>query len=116
MVLQMEYGDCCALFCADVPAESAPESIGDIDILKTAHHGSRDSMNAELIQKTSPSVAIVSADHVSNPKHPDAQTIAYLQGSGAAVYRTDECGAITCTLNTDGSVQVQTYLYPEVSE
>ena len=116
MVLQMEYGDCRALFCADVPAESAPESIGDIDILKTAHHGSRDSMNAELIQKTSPSVAIVSADHASNPKHPDAQTIAYLQGSGAAVYRTDECGAITCTLNTDGSVQVQTYLYPEVSE
>ena len=116
MMLQMEYGNCRALFCADVPAESAPESIGDIDILKTAHHGSRDSMNAELIQKTSPSVAIVSADHASNAKHPDTQTIAYLQGSGAAVYRTDECGAITCTLHTDGSVQVQTYLYPEVSE
>ncbi len=116
MVLRMECGDCSALFCGDISAAAMPYTAGDIDILKTAHHGSRSALNADLIRMTSPSVAVISADQESNSGHPDPETLRYLTASGAAIYRTDERGAITCTLDRSGTVRVQTYFYPEVPE
>ena len=36
-----------------------------------------------------------------------------LEGTGAAVFRTDVCGAVTARLYEDGTVSVSTYLLPE---
>lgn len=116
MVLRMEYGSCSALFSGDTSADAMPDTVGDIDILKAAHHGGRGTLNVDLVREMSPSVAVISADQESNAGHPDAETMSFLNGSGAAVFRTDECGAITCRLNPDGTVLVQTYFNPEVPE
>ena len=45
--------------------------------------------------------------------HPAAETLELLELADSRICRTDECGAITCRLNADGSVKLYTYLSSE---
>ena len=66
----------------------------DCDVLKVAHHGSRYSSSPAFLSAVSPDLAIVSVG-ASNPYgHPALETLERLETAGAAVYRTDEKGAI----------------------
>ena len=78
------------------------------DILKIAHHGSDDALNASLLEKASPSICVIPVGY-NNYGHPAAKTMKLLNASQAHILRTDLHGAITCRMNTDGSVDVRTY-------
>ena len=85
----------------------------DVDVLKVPHHGSSNSSSLMLLHSASPSAAIISAGRNNPYGHPAHALLERLEGTGARVFRTDECGAITARLYEDGGVSISTYLLPE---
>ena len=63
-------------------------------ILKVGHHGSRTSTSEALLQKASPSVALVSCGKNNRYRHPSIETIGRLNGIHAHIFRTDQDGQI----------------------
>lgn len=101
-----------ALFTGDaeepqVARYAAQGRVGDVDILKVGHHGSRASVDAALLDTLRPEVALVSVGEFNTYGHPTPEAMACLEDAGSAVFRTDEQGAITCYLRSDG-VHVRT--------
>ena len=118
IVLELSYGQVDFLFTGD--AEEAAESsmvtaslIGDIDILKVGHHGSKYSSTASFLAAALPEIAIYSAGANNQYGHPAPETIERLHNVGATIYGTDVHGNIIVV--TDGitySVQPQHEVAP----
>ncbi|MBO5200188.1 MAG: MBL fold metallo-hydrolase [Clostridia bacterium] len=66
----------------------------DCDVLKAAHHGSRDGTTTELIQSTSPAYAVISVGASNAYGHPHDEVISRLYSAGVKVLRTDISGDI----------------------
>ncbi|MHB8147620.1 MAG: DNA internalization-related competence protein ComEC/Rec2, partial [Vulcanimicrobiaceae bacterium] len=71
------------------------------DVLKVGHHGSAYGSTPAFISAVDPRYAIVSVGRHNMFGHPAPSTIATLKRFGAAVYRTDENGAVSIT--SDGT-------------
>ncbi len=67
--------------------------IGEVDIYKVSHHGSR-FQDYQLITELSPQLAIISVGIDNTFGHPSAEVLTALAKSGAKVLRTDQDGAI----------------------
>ena len=63
-------------------------------ILKVGHHGSRTSTSEALLQKASPSIALLSCGKNNRYRHPSIETIGRLNGIHAHIFRTDQDGQI----------------------
>ena len=63
------------------------------DVLKVAHHGSKDSTSLELVEKVSPKAAVISVGE-NNYGHPSEEVFQNLKNSGIEVLRTDKYGDI----------------------
>ncbi len=72
----------------DVETSLAP-LVGDVDILKVAHHGSETSSNEDFIEETNPELAIISVGDENDYGHPDEEVVQELLDSGAKVYQTE---------------------------
>ncbi len=70
--------------------------------LKVAHHGSRSSSGAALLDAVRPRVAVISVGARNPFRHPSPEALARLLAAGARVYRTDRDGAVI--LESDGRV------------
>lgn len=114
VVLEVRYGDVAILLTGDISAavehEIAPLlSEAPYRILKVAHHGSRTSSSAALLERWRPQVALISAGRGNRFGHPAADVLARLGSVGTKVYRTDRDGEVT--VETDGkSVRVRTWM------
>jgi competence protein ComEC len=101
LVVLASWGGFSILLTGDAEAESAPVSPGPIDALKVAHHGSEDGGLERLLERTVPSVAVISVGE--NPYgHPTAQTMATLDEKGIAVFRTDRDGDVEIEVDGNG--------------
>ena len=79
------------------------------DVLKVAHHGSRNSTSEEFLAAAGPSVALISAGRDNRYGHPHEETLERLTGAGGAVFETARGGAVT--VRTDGRrMTVTTFL------
>lgn len=76
------------------------ESLGKIDVLKVAHHGGRTSTTFDFIEKTRPSVAVISVGAGNRYNHPHPEVLDRLASRRTTVLRTDRDGRIT--VRTDG--------------
>jgi competence protein ComEC len=104
LVLKLVYGQTDILFTGD--AESAAEenlvanrALMSADIIKIAHHGSRTSTTAAMLELVNPKAAIISVGR-NNFGHPSQNVLDLLDQMGISCFRTDECGAVI--LNSDG--------------
>lgn len=105
LVLDLSYGDFDMLFTGDVEGEGEQNLIDsgvlkEYDVLKAAHHGSKNSGTEEFLGLTKPSYAVISAGVDNRYGHPHAETIRRLQEAGCRVCSTQDNGAIT--IRTDG--------------
>ena len=114
-VIRLVYGDFSALFTGDLEEEgeqllirNCPELIQDYDLLKVAHHGSRNSSADSFLQAVSPKAALISAGVHNSYGHPHPETLEKLQRIGTAVFCTADFGEITVDAYPDGSMKIRT--------
>lgn len=79
------------------------------DVLKVAHHGSKNSTSEEFLQSVSPEIALISAGKENRYGHPHEETLLRLETCGCQIYNTQDCGAVTVV--SDGEVmRVERYV------
>jgi competence protein ComEC len=105
VVLEVRRGDVALLLTGDITAAVEREIVprlapASVRILKVAHHGSRTSSSAELLDAWRPQIAVISCGRNNTFGHPAPDVLARLAAIGARVYRTDLDGEVT--IETDG--------------
>lgn len=83
--------------------------IGQLDLLKTAHHGSRNSTTEELLQQLHPDAAIISCGSNNRYGHPHAELLNRLESAGVRWFCTKDYGAIIVETDKGGSVKLRGY-------
>ena len=109
VVLLVEYGRVRLLLTGDagVPVElRLAGRIGDLDVLKVGHHGSRSATSDAWLDEARPEIAVISVGARNTYGHPAPEVVARLAAHGVHAYRTDREGTIT--LESDGQ-RVWTY-------
>jgi len=99
------------LFTGDIDAateQAIVESGADIaaDILKLAHHGSKNSNSEIFLRAVAPKAAIVSAGINNAFGHPSPETVDRLNALGIPMYLTATCGAVTCEIG-GGEIRIR---------
>jgi competence protein ComEC len=105
VVLSVRYGDVELLLTGDIDADgerqlALEEGRPPLRILKVAHHGSRTSTSAEVLERFAPQLALVSAGRGNPFGHPAREVVDRLEKTGAEIFRTDRDGAVI--VETDG--------------
>ena len=105
LVFRLEYGSFAMLFTGDAGTETEERLLASgVDlratVLKTGHHGSAYGTTPAFLRAVAPRAAIISVGRDNLFGHPAPATLAHLKATGAAIFRTDDDGAITVT--TDG--------------
>jgi competence protein ComEC len=100
-----------ALFTGDSETEELNaflerDSVPDVDVLKAAHHGSRNGVTPAWLARTRPEVVVISAGADNSYGHPHAAAMRYYCTGGRRVLRTDVHGEVTVTIAADGSYSV----------
>jgi competence protein ComEC len=98
IVARLVYGENEFLFTGDSPTaiENYLVSLGDLssDVLKVAHHGSKNSDSASFVSAVSPEYAVISVGKDNRYGHPNNEVLDTLNNFGAKILRTDEHGRI----------------------
>lgn len=106
LLLYADMEELSFLLAGDLPISSEPERVPQADILKVAHHGSRNSTSDEFARMAKPELAIISVGADNRYGHPHARVLDALED--AQVLRTDLCGCITVRL-FDGTWKVECF-------
>ncbi|MBO0724720.1 MAG: ComEC/Rec2 family competence protein [Blastocatellia bacterium] len=123
LVLRITFGARSFLLTGDIEKEAEArlvelaDSGGRLraDVLKVAHHGSKTSSTLGFLEKVNPQHAVISVARPSPFGHPHPEALARLRTTGARIWRTSECGAIT--FSTDGAdLRVNTFVKCESDE
>lgn len=103
MVLAVQYGPFDLLLTGDVEGEGENQITKQLEerypdctweILKVAHHGSKNSSTEEFLRLVRPAYALISAGQENRYGHPHQETIERLADVGSKIYSTQENGAI----------------------
>ncbi|MCI8429860.1 MAG: DNA internalization-related competence protein ComEC/Rec2 [Lachnospiraceae bacterium] len=105
LVLMAEYGEFQMLLTGDIGAKTeeillSSDLLKEVEILKTAHHGSRYSSTASFLDRVHPAVSLISCSAANRYGHPGKETLERLKAAGSRVCATKDCGAIR--IWTDG--------------
>lgn len=105
--IRLDFGEFSALLPGDAEGHERhwwmlhyPELCRDVDVLKLAHHGSRNGTNLAWLGLTRPSLAIASLGSGNEFSHPHPETLALLGSLEIPLVRTDESGSIK--IRSDG--------------
>lgn len=98
--------DFTALFTGDAEKDQLVEmvesgAVGPIDVLKVAHHGSKNALTPDQARRLHPSIALIGVGAGNRYGHPAPETVGLLEGSGCRVYRSDRDGQVKCTFAPD---------------
>lgn len=80
------------------------------DILKIAHHGSKTSSREEFIKLVAPKIALIGVGENNKFGHPADITLERLEKENVKVYRTDQMGEVSITINKNGEIKVKTQI------
>jgi len=98
IVAKLVYGENEFLLTGDSPKtiEEYLVSFGNLqsDVLKVAHHGSKNSDDENFVSAVSPKYAVISVGQDNKYGHPNEETLKTLNNLGIKILRTDELGRI----------------------
>jgi competence protein ComEC len=108
LVMTVDVDGMTALLLADTGNEQQSallrqSLLPDIDLLKVAHHGSRD-QDQSLPATVQAKWALVSVGAGNGYGHPAAETLAALAHAGTATLRTDLQGSVAIRLTSEGAL------------
>lgn len=114
-VLELTYGEFKALLTGDLEEDGEKillreKALSDVDLLKVAHHGSKNSSTEAFLKATAPETAVISAGVRNSYGHPHKETRKRLENIGADIYVTAEQGEIFVTAEADGRYHIRTLL------
>lgn len=120
LVLLLEVQKHRLLLLADTGFEEQAELVrqtplSDIDVVKVAHHGSRD-QDPALIDSVSATWGLVSVGAANRYGHPNEATLSSLARAGTRTLRTDLYGSIALVQQPDGSLAPWVEYHPEQSD
>lgn len=92
----LTYGKLRVLFTGDAgtAAKSKVQDIGQIDLVKVAHHGSKDSLDQNMLKVLRPKLAVISAGKNNRYHHPAESILKMLQDQRIKILRTDIDGEV----------------------
>lgn len=101
LLMRVSFGDCDILYTGDMTAYAEKEYIRmgartDAEILKVAHHGSRNSTCEEWVNAVAPEYAVISCGENNSYGHPHEEITERL--GEIKILRTDELGDIRIRL------------------
>ncbi len=106
IVAKLVHPGLTALFTGDISSKLETNlQVGDADILKVPHHGSKFSSSLKFLQQVSPKYAVIEVGKNSYG-HPTSETLSRLASVGAKVFRTDLDGTISFLVR-DGKVEIR---------
>ncbi|MBQ8559898.1 MAG: DNA internalization-related competence protein ComEC/Rec2 [Tyzzerella sp.] len=105
MVLEVDYGNFEMLCTGDVEGDGEELLLKCLtgksyDVLKVAHHGSKNSTSEAFLKLVKPKISLISAGEDNSYGHPHTETLERLQKVGSEIYQTIDYGAIM--METDG--------------
>lgn len=115
MVLAVKFGEFDMLLTGDVEGEGEEQLIEQLEkqyrghtweVLKVAHHGSKNSSSEELLRQVKPAYAFISAGRENRYGHPHQETIKKLTDIGSNIYSTQENGAIVVEVEDGETMKV----------
>lgn len=102
--LEVRYGERALLLTGDLE-KNGEEAVMDVlhhcDVLKVAHHGSKNSSSEAYLEKIRPDAAVISCGENNRYGHPHRELLERLGKVGSRIFSTAERGAVTLT--TDGA-------------
>ncbi len=99
IVMRGSWGQNSILLTGDIPAIVERELLASAvnvrsDILKIAHHGSKNSSQKSFLQAVDPIIGVISLGVNNHYGHPAPETIASLEEAEVDIFRTDQDGDI----------------------
>lgn len=99
VVARMDFGQNSFLFIGDIGFKTENDLIADghnldVDYLKVAHHGSKNSTGTDFLNQTTPQRAVISVGENSYG-HPAEDALNRIKESGAEIWTTLEKGTIS---------------------
>jgi len=116
LVLRLRYRNRAVLLPGDAEKQAENEMLVEnsadafrADVLKTGHHGSKNSTTLEFLAALRPHVAVISAGEENPYGHPNRELLERLEQAGVRILRTDREGAVH--VFTDGnSLEISCYV------
>lgn len=113
--LLVEYGTFRALMTGDSETAETdgwlkkypPATLGPVDVYKSIHHGAANGDNARWLAAVRPRNVVVSVGP-NTYGHPTSQALNLYRSVGAGVYRTDQQGTVTVTVQAGGKFTITT--------
>lgn len=111
LILKADYGDFHMLLTGDTSSEAearlleqlgtdTADTLGEIQVLKAAHHGSGTSSSQAFLEAAAPRWTVVSYGKDNRYGHPDKEVMERLYQQKTEIWETAKCGAVM--LKTDG--------------
>jgi beta-lactamase superfamily II metal-dependent hydrolase len=82
--------------------------IPDVDVLKAAHHGSRNGVIPGWLNATRPEIVVISVGANNGYGHPDSMALRYYGVHNRRVLRTDRDGTVVVSVDGEGKYSVTT--------
>lgn len=82
--------------------------IPDVDVLKAAHHGSRNGVIPGWLNATRPEIVVISVGANNAYGHPDSMALRYYALHHRRVLRTDRDGTVVISVDGEGNYTVTT--------
>jgi competence protein ComEC len=104
LALRLRFGERSVLLTGDIERQVEAELLSEhliepADVLKVAHHGSKTSSTAALLDAVHPAFALISAGFENSYGHPHPDIVARLAERGICVLRTDALGLVSIRTN-----------------
>lgn len=119
-VLAVSYKEFDVLFTGDIEGQGEKELMKTLkikgkagfEVLKTAHHGSRNSTSTEFLQLANPLLAVISCGRENSYGHPHGELLKRLEDENVRILKTPDCGAIF--ISSDGKNAEVSFQYPGI--
>ena len=109
VAVRITYGRTRLLFLGDMEAEERQRLYDDgadlrADVLKAAHHGSRNGTDPDLLARVHPQAVVMSCGAANDYGHPHLQALQALESANVPFFRTDLNGTVSLTCDSEGHV------------
>ena len=111
----LRYKDFTGVFTGDLCGageEAVAEQITQCELLKVAHHGSKNSTSKEFLDNVNPKLSIISCGANNPYGHPHGELIERLDEEGSEIYSTATSGAITISTAGEKTIEISAYIAP----